>query len=202
VSEEAALWSTTAGGFYLNPADGEGFDRRRAPAPALRPRPAGNMAFADGVLVVATADELWGYVVERRADAADPARDRAERLADGAERALLAGRPDAARALLRQGLAADLPPPWRAWAAGGWPTLEPPADGPARRLSPRAARQLTAEWVRGPGASRASSATSSPTLPGADPTPTEPAKPPPRSPRPVTTPPAPAGLGPSLASPR
>jgi len=167
VSDEFVLYptSSTAWGLrFLNPTNG---DNERPPLPG----PLGNLAYADGVLLVATPTELRGYVSERvqlagrKADAAarpespgavrrlalyladagmwdeaeavvqsagpvaDPALARAEWLADRAEREIAAGRPDAARKLLRRALGAEYPADWRARAGGRLATLEPASGG-------------------------------------------------------------------------
>ena len=145
VSQDLILWPTNSqdGLFLLNSSDG----RRRFPwLPGAR----GNLAYADGVLLVATPTELWGYVAPRRnagegrgsatalADARRwdeaewqmrinapgeaPVR-RAEWLSDRAEWAVLHGQPDHARHLLRELLKQETPPDWRARAAARLWTL-------------------------------------------------------------------------------
>ena len=59
VSDELVLWPTKSGLFLLNPTDGT---NARPPIPG----PHGNLAFADGVLLVATPTAVWGYVADRR----------------------------------------------------------------------------------------------------------------------------------------
>jgi len=56
VSDAAILWPTAAALYSMNPDDGSVL---RDP----RPGPHGNLAFADGVLLVATPTELWGYLL-------------------------------------------------------------------------------------------------------------------------------------------
>jgi outer membrane protein assembly factor BamB len=172
VSDEFVLWPTKGGLFLLDPDTGMparpplGWDPTEAET-------FGNLAYADGVLLVATPTALRGYVAERarlaerKAEAAvrpgdanaarrlalaladvgqwdeaeaavraagpaiDPARARAEWLADRAERAIAAGCPDEARTLLRLALGTDYPTDWRARAAGRLLTLEPPGGGEA-----------------------------------------------------------------------
>ena len=152
VTGDKLLWPTPAGVFFLNPTDGTRL-------PAFLPHPHGNLAFADGILLVATPTELWGYVAprhdlpERRKTAAlhpasstaadrlaealadarkwDEADTRPEFLADRAERALIAGKPDVARDLLRHGLNAENAVAWRTRAAGRLLTLEPSGGGVA-----------------------------------------------------------------------
>lgn len=59
VSDSLVLWPTKSGIFLLHPTDGTA---ARPPIPG----PHGNLAFADGVLLVATPTEMWGYVADRR----------------------------------------------------------------------------------------------------------------------------------------
>ena len=65
-SDDLILWPTQSATskclWLLDPDDGR---------PAFVPQPripgvAGNLAFADGVLLVATETELWGYVFDRK----------------------------------------------------------------------------------------------------------------------------------------
>ncbi len=198
VSDEFVLWPTVGGLFFLDPDTG--LQNRLAIGQArgdvLEPPTFGNMAYADGVLLVATSTELRGYVAERRqvaerkaaaatrpgdpeaarrlalalADAgswdeaetairaaepaADPARARAEWLADRAERELATGRPDAARTLLRRGLGDEYPADWRVRAAGRLLTLEPAGGGDAAVTKFLAGlgrpAEFAADWLLGP----------------------------------------------------
>jgi|GEM_PF-1016591 len=151
VSEDLILWPTNSrdGLFLLNSTDG----RRRFPwLPGAR----GNLAYADGVLLVATPTELWGYVAPRRnaqtkpgsaaalADARrwsdaelqsrieapqEAPRRRAEWWSDRAEWAIHFGQREHARELLRQLLTAETPEDWRARAAARlWTLGEPPKN--------------------------------------------------------------------------
>jgi outer membrane protein assembly factor BamB len=189
VSDEFVLWPTKSELNLLSPETGE-----RARPPVYCPH--GNLVYADGVLLVATPTELWGYVAEREhvaerraaatarphdpeaarrlavalADAgnwdeadkvirtaepaADPARARAEWLADRAEREVAAGRPDEARKLLLQGLGDEYPAEWRVRAAGRLLTLEPAGGGEAAVGKFLAglgrSADLAAGWLLGP----------------------------------------------------
>ena len=93
-------------------------------------------------------------VIQAAEPAADPARSRAEWLADRAEREIAAGRPDEARKLLRQALGTDYPADWRARAAGRLLTLEPAGGGEAAVGEFLAALGQPADfadaWVLGP----------------------------------------------------
>lgn len=152
VSDELILWPTNSrdGTFLLNASNGS----RRFP---WLPGAQGNLAYADGVLLVATHDELWGYVSPRRkihpvhpgprplADAGrwseaeqaltteEPAtarRLRAEWLTDRAERALLHGQTEDARKFLETAASPSSPPALRTRAAARLLTLghTPPPD--------------------------------------------------------------------------
>lgn len=59
LTERWVFWPTRQGLVVLNQDDGEAVDA------GLPGGPLGNLAFADGFLLVATPDELWGYVPER-----------------------------------------------------------------------------------------------------------------------------------------
>lgn len=59
VSEEALVWPTKHGLHFLNPADGSPL---RSPIRGSF----GNLCYADGVLLVTTAMEIWGYVSEAK----------------------------------------------------------------------------------------------------------------------------------------
>ena len=118
VSEEFVLFPTSSvewGLRFLNPTNG---DNERPPIPGLF----GNLAYADGVLLVATPTELRGYVSERA--------QLAERKADAA------ARPNDANAARRLALAlAD---------AGNWDEAEvrrsrPRSRPPTRRGAGRVA---------------------------------------------------------------
>jgi PQQ-like domain len=59
VTEEAIVWPTKHGLHFLNPVDGSPL---RSPIPG----PFGNLCYADGVLLVTTATEVWGFVTEAK----------------------------------------------------------------------------------------------------------------------------------------
>lgn len=59
VTEEAIVWPTKHGLHFLNPADGSPL---RSPIRGSF----GNLCYADGVLLVTTATEIWGYVSEAK----------------------------------------------------------------------------------------------------------------------------------------
>lgn len=76
VTEEAIVWPTKHGLHFLNPADGSPLrSPLRGPVqrtvdgraiPTTFPVPFGNLCFADGVLLVTTPTEVWGYVSEAK----------------------------------------------------------------------------------------------------------------------------------------
>jgi outer membrane protein assembly factor BamB len=149
VTDDAILWPTRAGLFFLRPEDG--FPLR----PPL-PGSFGHLAYADGVLVTVTPTEVRGFVSDARrfggnprADA-DPDRQRFEELIDESEGRLAAGDTAAARAILSKTARGDLPAGWRAWAAARLLLLTPRVDDFAK-LPPdaQAALQpaLLGEWV-------------------------------------------------------
>ena len=111
MSDELIVWPTSSrdGIFLLNATDGT----RRFP---WLPGAHGNLAYADGVLVVATPTEVWGYVSPRRGAAGETPANRAERAA-------LDLRPDDARAILRNVIASDAPAMVRTRAAARLVTL-------------------------------------------------------------------------------
>ena len=76
VTDEVVVWPTQHGLRFLDPADGTQL-RSPIPGPAARrptagsssrtdPGPFGNLCYADGVLVVTTATEVWGFVSEAK----------------------------------------------------------------------------------------------------------------------------------------
>ena len=76
VAEDVVVWPTMHGLQFLDPADGTQL-RLPIPGPVLRlpdgtalpsatPGPFGNLCYADGVLLVTTATEVWGYVSEAK----------------------------------------------------------------------------------------------------------------------------------------
>ena len=75
MTEEAIVWPTRNELRFLDPADGTPL-RSPIPGPSklpngserpsLTPFPLGNLCYADGVLLVTTATEVWGYVSETK----------------------------------------------------------------------------------------------------------------------------------------
>lgn len=125
VSDDLILWPTNSrdGTFLLNATDGT----RRFP---WLPGASGHLAYADGVLLVATPTELWGYVATRRPETTPGTipqpvsrRERAEQLADRAEIAARRGRTDETKEILQESLTAEIPDAWKVRAAARLRTL-------------------------------------------------------------------------------
>ncbi|HEX3149800.1 MAG TPA: PQQ-binding-like beta-propeller repeat protein [Gemmataceae bacterium] len=76
VTEEAVVWPTRHGLHFIDPSDGTPLRSpirgptaefaRDVTLPNARPSPFGNLCYADGVLLVTTATEVWGYVSEAK----------------------------------------------------------------------------------------------------------------------------------------
>ncbi|MBM3981619.1 MAG: hypothetical protein FJ304_15340 [Planctomycetes bacterium] len=157
VTDDAILWPSRDGLYLLDARDGR---PARGGTPNPRPGPRqkiyGHLAYANGVLVVVTGTQVWGFRAE--SDTTDPLpdatpRERFDARTDRAERELLAGNVSNALAILAEVATGDLPAPLRAWAAARALQLAPPATDLAR-LAPevRAALrpELMGEWVLAP----------------------------------------------------
>lgn len=157
VTDDAILWPSRDGLYFLDARDGRpGRGGTPNPRPGLRQTPYGHLAFADGVLVVVTTNQVWGFRAE--SDKIEPLpdstpRDRLDALIDRAERELAAGNKARALTMLADIATGDLPVPLRAWAAARALQLAPPAPD-ASTLPPgvRAALrpELMGEWVLAP----------------------------------------------------
>ena len=147
LTEDAALWPTKSGVFFVRPADGLPLGPRLA-------GPQGNLAFGDGVLLVGTPTGVAGYVTDPPARSDPPGQFGAAERQDRAEEALRAGRADDAR----RGWGELLDDPavlleHQARAAARLLSLAPPGGGVDAltafyRLYP-AAKPLADEAVRG-----------------------------------------------------
>jgi outer membrane protein assembly factor BamB len=158
VTDDALLWPTRDGLFFIRPADG-----RLLGPPLLNhlsgpaARYFGHLAYADGVLVVVTPTQVWGYVTEgkRFGDAGvragiEPARARFEELTRDAEAALAAGDGEAARRLLLAATATEFPNTLRAWAAARLLLLASRTDDEAKLpadVRAAIAPELRGEWL-------------------------------------------------------
>ncbi len=144
LTEDAILWPTKSGVFFVRPADGL----------PLSPRltgPHGNLAFADGVLLVGTPTGVMGYVNDPPPRSPPPAQFGAAARHDRAEEALRDGHADDARRAWGELLTdAAVPLDWQARAAARLVSLETITGPDARtnfdRLYP-AAKPLADETV-------------------------------------------------------
>jgi outer membrane protein assembly factor BamB len=117
----------------------------------------GNLAFADGVLVVVTPMQVWGYVTEAKRfgtpperSGRDPVRARYEALVERADDSLASGNTAGAGEALLAATRPEFPAPLRAWAAARLLLLSPVVDGEANlSATVRAALppELRGEWV-------------------------------------------------------
>lgn len=151
VADRAVFWPSRGGLFILDPATGYPV-ADPLQAPGTREGLFGNLAYADGVLVVVTPTEVWGYVADAPPPprpAPDPSR-RYDLVADAAEVRLAAGDEPAARQLLLDAARGDYPPAFRAWAAARLVLLTPPGTDEANYPADlRAAVEgaVRSEWV-------------------------------------------------------
>lgn len=150
VTDDAIIWPTRNGLYFLRTEDGS-----RIWTPHATGTPFGNVVYADGVLVVVSPTQVWGYVSDRkrfgepRSDR-DPIREKFEVLIETAERALVAGDRDTARQSLLVAAHKEFPKPLRAWAVARLLLLTPKADEGAQRpadLSAAIAAELLGEWL-------------------------------------------------------
>jgi outer membrane protein assembly factor BamB len=157
VTDDAILWPSRDGLYVLDARDGRpARGGTPNPRPAVRQNLYGHLAYANGVLVVVTGTQVWGFRAE--SDKIDPLpdatpRERFDAHIDRAEREQLAGNVPKALATLSEVASGDLPAPLRAWAAARALQIAPPATDVAR-LAPevRAALrpELMGEWVLAP----------------------------------------------------
>ncbi|MBX9627400.1 MAG: PQQ-binding-like beta-propeller repeat protein, partial [Gemmataceae bacterium] len=148
VADGAIAWPSRDGLYLLDPETGDPVrtaPRVRGPRSGLW----GNLAYADGVLVVVTPSEVWGFVADGKSPLpADPPPDpRGPVIAavDRAERQLADGEADAARATLLDVAKGPSPVGWRAWAAARLHLLGP-TELPRDVWPP----DLLAEWLISP----------------------------------------------------
>ena len=132
VADNVIVWPSRAGLYFLNPKDGQPFgDPLHGSVRDAYGSYFGNLAYADGVLVVVTPQTVRGYVAQSRKIEPLPDTPPGEKfdiLIDRAERAVAAGNAARARALLAEVAGSDLPAPFRAWAAARMLQLSPPAS--------------------------------------------------------------------------
>ncbi|MBY0458054.1 MAG: PQQ-binding-like beta-propeller repeat protein, partial [Gemmataceae bacterium] len=148
VTDGVALWPTQAGLAFIDPSSPRS---SAAPNPSYKAL-AGNLAYADGVLVVVTPTHVRAYTPESRKLFLRPGatpRERFEWWLDRAESALAAGNRDSALADLITLAASDLPAPLRAWAAARaaqWTSAATREQLPAA-LKAALKPDILAEWV-------------------------------------------------------
>jgi len=157
VTDDAIVWPSREGLYFLNPETGA--PRSGGPVTNLGPSSTrtyfGNLVYADGVLVVVTPTEVRGYLAEAQkvVPRPDTPRERFDALIGRAERAVAAGQPAQARAVLAEAVTSDLPASLRAWAAARMLQLCPTGTEPTQLPAEvRAALRppLLTEWVISP----------------------------------------------------
>lgn len=134
VGEGVIFWPTRSAGLaLLDPTTGYPHQVKPLHPPAGQSGPFGNLAYADGVLVVVTATEVMGYVAEDRQPVPRPAPGppRLDARLDEAERLLAAGDRGRARTVLREAANAIGPASERARAVARLVTLTPPGTDEA-----------------------------------------------------------------------
>jgi len=162
VTDDVIVWPTRAGLFFVRPQDGELVrPMLNSPVPT-EGKQFGNVVYADGVMVVVTPTQVWGYVSDTKRfgpapgvgpderGERDPVRTRFEALIEKAENALASGEGSAARGFLVSAIRGDFPKPLRAWAAARLVLLAPPHVPtllPAPELWPAFDPELNAEWL-------------------------------------------------------
>ena len=134
VTDGLIVWPSEGGLYFLDPDTGSNRSPLRAILSGRRESFFGNVAYADGVLVIVTPTQVWGFKtdappVEAPPSSPDP-RPRFEAAIDAAERNLANGQIPAARETLLATARSDYPPPWRAWAAARLLLLVPPVADP------------------------------------------------------------------------
>jgi outer membrane protein assembly factor BamB len=136
VTDDAIVWPTREGLFFLDPRNGWLCPGR--PNPFRGPfgqKFFGHVAYADKILVAVTPTEIWFYRaqndrIETKPDSTP--RNQFDVAVDRAERELAAGNLPRANAILAEVATGDLPPAMRAWAAARMLQLAPPADDISR----------------------------------------------------------------------
>ena len=148
----------------LVPAREDGYPIRgevlKSPLGRAQSGPFGNIAYADGVIVVVTPTQVWGYVSEaRRFGPPDPQTEGGpafrefERLLERTESALARGEERSARALLVAAARGPFTRSCRAWAAARLLLLSPRATDESRLpadVRSALAPDLRDEWLFSP----------------------------------------------------
>jgi outer membrane protein assembly factor BamB len=157
VTDDVIVWPTQRGLQFRDPRSGELLAPPKQPLPDSQAGYFGNVVYADGVMVVVTPTQVWGYVPESKRfgrffeqSGRDPVRAEFETLVAKAEAALADGDTRAARELLLAGANGRLPRPLRAWIAARLLLLVPKVDSEAKLAADLRAvltPELCAEWV-------------------------------------------------------
>lgn len=149
-TDDVVVWPSREGLYFLNADTGRPFDDPvRTMQLNMQDRLFGNVAYADGVLVVVTPTQVWGYLAEAppaELPATPEPRQRFEAQIDRAEQDVAKGDLAAARDSLLGVVHGDLPRGWRAWAAARLLLLTPPVD-PPRKLPPEVRDALLPELL-------------------------------------------------------
>ncbi len=124
VTDDVIVWPSREGLYFADPDTGRPIDGRpnpwHAPFPNFLKNYFGHLVYADGVLVVVTATQVWGYRAEPNKIVPRPdstPRERFDRLIANAEREFATDNRVEAKRLLCDVATSDLPAPLRAWAA-------------------------------------------------------------------------------------
>jgi hypothetical protein len=156
VTDDVIIWPSRQGLYFLNPENGRPDRGSPNPIPSLFNNCFGNLAYADGSIVVVTPAELWCFKapsrkIEIRPDT--PPRTRFDAMIDRAEHALATGHSARAMTLFAEVAESDLPLPFRTWAAARMLQLAPPATAfnqlPVEVRNAVRAPLLT-EWILSP----------------------------------------------------
>lgn len=150
VSDESVVWPTRAGLYFLDPTTGRPQARLRNHLPPPRDGLFGNLAYSEGVLVVVTASELWGYVGEERPippTNADPDRKAFDALIAAADEHLERGEHEEARERFAEVVRSALPNRYRAWAGARLLQHVPANAAVPRRILESFGPELESEWL-------------------------------------------------------
>jgi outer membrane protein assembly factor BamB len=153
VSDHAIVWPSREGLYFLNPHNGLPYGE---PLTSGLRHHFGHVAYAEGMLVVVMANQIWAYRAQNAtlpARPEAPPRERFDIAMDRVETAIAQGQLQSAKALLADIARSDLPPPWRAFAVARMVQLAPPAR--RREQWPAELRQLLQpqllrEWILTP----------------------------------------------------
>lgn len=153
VTDDVIVWPTRQGIHFLRANDGS--PDRNSPFLGAQ-RYFGNLAYADGKLVVVTPTQVWCYHPQSRKIVPRPdasPREHFEAMIDDAERKLASGDAPGARAVLLAVATGEFPNVFRAWAVARLLQLTPPAPE-VTRLPAEVQRvlqpELLTEWILPP----------------------------------------------------